>query len=224
MDGLAFASPVRRVRLTRPAPRRRFAPYRGVVMTPGCDPESVAARRSDAAELIEAIAARQDRHAFGGLFEMFAPRVKGYLMSLGTSPQAAEELAQEALLAVWRKAQMFDRRRAGASTWIFTIARNLRIDAARKERSALAYAIDLSEEPDGPEQPDAVLDGTERESAVREALATLTPEQATVVRMSFFQEKPQSEIAAELGIPLGTVKSRVRLAMGRLRERLEDLL
>jgi RNA polymerase sigma-70 factor (ECF subfamily) len=180
---------------------------------------------SDAPEdLIIAIAAHADREAFACLFQRFAPRVKSYLMGLGTTAAAAEELTQEAMLSVWRKASFYDRSRAGAATWIFTIARNLRIDAARRERSALAYAIDLSDEPDAPEQPDHILSGAQRDLKVREALKSLTPDQVTVVRMSFFQEKPHSEIASDLGIPLGTVKSRVRLAMARLRERLEELL
>lgn len=178
----------------------------------------------DPADLIEKVAAAADRDAFAGLFSMFGPRVKSYLMGLGASAAAAEELTQETLLAVWRKAASFDRTRAGASTWIFTIARNLRIDAARKERSALAYTIDLSDEPDEPERPDAIVSDSERAQRVRKALEGLSADQVQVVRMAFFQEKAHSEIAQELGIPLGTVKSRVRLAMTRLRERLESLL
>ena len=175
-------------------------------------------------QLIVAIAQHADRDAFKALFAIFAPKVKSYLMGLGANPAFAEELAQETLLSVWRKAALFDPRKAAASTWVFTIARNLRIDAARRERSALAYTIDITDEPDAPEQADVIIGDAERGAAVREAMKTLTPDQAQVVRMSFFQEKPHSEIAHELGIPLGTVKSRVRLAMGRLRERLESLI
>jgi RNA polymerase sigma-70 factor (ECF subfamily) len=174
-------------------------------------------------DLLEAIAARSDREAFARLFDAFAPRVKGYLMRLGLPSAAAEELAQETLLAVWRKASLFDRKKAGASAWIFTIARNQRISAARKERSASAYTVDVADEPDAPEQPDAAAGGAERQRAVQAALAALTPEQLAVLRLSFFQEKPHAEIAQELGIPLGTVKSRVRLALRRLRKMLEHL-
>ena len=181
--------------------------------------------RDDHAGLIEAIAKRGDREAFAKLFKNFAPRLKSYLMGLGASSAAAEELAQETMLAVWRKAQAYDRSRAGASTWIFTIARNLRIDAARRERSALAYQLAVADEPaDEVAPPEALVSADERDARVREALNALSPDQVTVVRLSFFQEKPHSEIARDLGIPLGTVKSRVRLAMGRLRERLEELL
>jgi RNA polymerase sigma-70 factor (ECF subfamily) len=202
----------RRVRLDRP------------LRTSATEPQMSQPARDDPAELIEKVARSGDREAFARLFAMFGPRVKSYVMGLGVASAAAEELAQETLLAVWRKAASFDRTRAGAGTWIFTIARNLRIDAARRERSALAYAIDLSEEPEEPARPDALVSEGERSARVRKALEALSPDQVAVVRMAFFQDKPHSEIARELGIPLGTVKSRVRLAMSRLRERLELLL
>lgn len=222
MDGMACPEIVWTLRPLRPAfPRRdlSYRPPRGRM----AEPPSVQPS-DDHGALIEAIARSGDRAAFSRLFSLFAPRVKSYLIGLGTPAAAAEELAQETLLAVWRKASFYDRRRAGASTWIFTIARNLRIDAARRERSALAYQLAVAEEP--PEEvapPEAIVSADERDSRVREALKSLSPEQVTVVRLSFFQEKPHSEIARDLGIPLGTVKSRVRLAMSRLRERLEEL-
>jgi RNA polymerase sigma-70 factor (ECF subfamily) len=221
MTGLALSPAFPRLRLFRPqAGRRALRSWRrnvrevdiAEVMTP-----------AEPADLIEAVARSGDRDAFARLFSAFAPRLKSYLMGLGTSAAAAEELVQETLLAVWRKAASFDRTRAGAATWLFTIARNLRIDAARRERTALAYSVDLSDEPDAPEQPDVQVSATEREGRVQEALKTLPPDQVAVIRLAFFQEKAHSEIAQDLGIPLGTVKSRVRLAMARLRERLEEL-
>lgn len=177
-----------------------------------------------AEQLILAIAERGDRTAFARLFTVFAPRVKGYLLGLGTSHAAAEELAQETLLTVWRKSAAFDPARAGASTWIFTIARNLRIDAARREKTALAYQVStfVSEEDEAP-RADGLLEEGERAERVRAALARLPEEQREVVRLSFFQGQAQSEIAEALDLPLGTVKSRVRLAFGRLRALLEDL-
>jgi RNA polymerase sigma-70 factor (ECF subfamily) len=181
-------------------------------------------RADAAAALIVAIAARADRDAFAALFQLYAPRVKGHLIKQGSPAAAAEELAQETLLMVWRKAALYDPNRASAAAWIFTIARNLRISAARKERSAIAYTVDVSDEPDAPEQPDDAVGEAQRSKAVMAAMSTLTPEQAEVLRLSFFQEKPHSEIAQDLGIPLGTVKSRVRLAMERLRRKLEHLV
>jgi RNA polymerase sigma-70 factor (ECF subfamily) len=142
------------------------------------------------------------------------------MLRLGASNASAEELAQETLLAVWRKAALFDPARAGASTWIFTIARNLRIDAIRRERPV--PADDPSDA--APEAgADAGVMAAEREQRVREAMKALPPEQAQIVELSFFSEEPHSAIAERLGLPLGTVKSRLRLAMGRLRALLEDV-
>ncbi|HEY1749977.1 MAG TPA: sigma-70 family RNA polymerase sigma factor [Caulobacteraceae bacterium] len=173
------------------------------------------------AELIGRVAGA-DRTAFADLFGHFAPRVKSYLLRLGAAPALAEELAQETLLAVWRKAAGFDPAKAAASTWIFTIARNLRIDAARRERRG-DVADDPSDAPEAEPAPDARLAAAQSEGRIRHALTALPPEQAEVVRLSFFSDKPHSEIAEQLGLPLGTVKSRLRLAMGRLRESLGDL-
>lgn len=187
-------------------------------------PESVLSP-AESARLLRAVAATQDRTAFAVLFGFYAPRVKAFMMKGGMPAPAAEELAQETMLVVWRKAAYFDAGKAGVSTWIFTIARNLRIDRLRRESRPLALPAtpDPSEEPEAPETGEAIMLTAEREERVRRALAMLPHDQAEVVRLSFFGEKPQSEIASELGIPLGTVKSRVRLAFGRLRQILEDL-
>jgi len=174
------------------------------------------------ADMIEAIATRGDRGAFAALFGHFAPRVKSYMLRLGAEPRLADELAQETLLAVWRKAAAFDPAKAAPSTWIFTIARNLRIDAARRARR-VEPADDPSDAPDAEPAPDEALVAAQSETRVRQALASLPIEQAEVVRLSFFSDKPHSEIAAELRLPLGTVKSRLRLAMRRLRDLLGDL-
>jgi RNA polymerase sigma-70 factor (ECF subfamily) len=174
------------------------------------------------ADQIAAIAERADREAFASLFNHFAPRVKRYALQLGASPELADDLAQETLLTVWRKAGGFDASRAAASTWIFAIARNLRIDVARRERP-IAEFMDLSDTPDAEPIPDAALVAAQSETRVRHALRSLPAEQAEVVRLSYFSEKPHAEIAGELGLPLGTVKSRLRLAMDRLRNLLGEL-
>lgn len=173
--------------------------------------------------LIVAIAERADRDAFARLFRHFAPRVKAFLVRGGLSPNAAEELAQETLLTVWRKATYFDPTRAAASTWIFTIARNLSIDLKRRERYVDTSRSATMEEEADETSGETVLMTAEREARVRAALSKLSEEQAAIVRLSFFQDKPHSQIAQELGIPLGTAKSRVRLALSRLRSLLEDL-
>jgi RNA polymerase sigma-70 factor (ECF subfamily) len=178
---------------------------------------------ADQAELIFAVATRQDRSAFAALFDHFAPRIKSLLMRSGTPAETAEDMAQEAMMSVWRKASYFDPARASASTWIFTIARNLRIDAARRQKREEVHAAIESVEPEGPEQPDEVVDIGRREARVREALKILPPDQLDVVKLAFVEGLTHSEIAQALGLPLGTVKSRMRLAMGRLRGHLEDL-
>ncbi len=178
-----------------------------------------------APDLVAAIAARQDREAFGALFTLFAGRIKAWLMRAGAPAEAAEEIAQETLLTVWRKAALYDPAKATVSAWIFTIARNARIDRLRKDaraRQHLQYELIEADEED-PERPDGLLDAAQREERVRSALMTLPEEQVKIVRLSFFEGRPHSEIADHLGIPIGTVKSRMRLAMGRLRRTLGDL-
>jgi RNA polymerase sigma-70 factor (ECF subfamily) len=184
---------------------------------------------SDAARwaaLIEAVATRRDREAFATLFEHFAPRIKTFMRRSGATEQSADEFAQEALLAVWSKAGLFDPNSVGATAWIFTIARNLRIDVLRREkRTGTEYTVEIDAEfhvDDGP-QPDAGLAASQTESRVRAALAQLPDDQLRVIELSFFDEKAHAEIAQTLRIPLGTVKSRLRLAMNRLRGLLGDL-
>jgi RNA polymerase sigma factor (sigma-70 family) len=167
--------------------------------------------------LLTAVGEARDRIAFERLFRHFAPRVKAYMLRLGAGTAAAEDLAQETLLSVWRKATLFDPAKASAATWIFTIARNLRIDALRRERRPEFDANDPAFVPDAEPQADERLVRAGDEARLREAIGKLSPEQAKVVELSFFADKPHSLIAKELGLPLGTVKSRLRLAMSRIR-------
>jgi RNA polymerase sigma-70 factor (ECF subfamily) len=171
------------------------------------------------------VAAEQDRAAFARLFGFFAPRLKAFMLRGGMAASAAEDVAQETMLLVWKNASYYDPARAAVSTWIFTIARNVRIDRLRRESrpAAVERAFDPSDEPDEPASGEAVVLAAERDERVRAAIAQLSDEQAEILRLSFFADKPQSEIASVLGIPLGTVKSRVRLALGRLRLILDDL-
>ncbi|WP_420103459.1 sigma-70 family RNA polymerase sigma factor [Bosea sp. (in: a-proteobacteria)] len=173
--------------------------------------------------LIAAIARSADRDAFAQLFDHFAPRVKGLLMRGGASAELAEEIAQETLFSVWRKAALFDPGKASASTWIATIARNQRIDIARREaRSRLSQVYEILDE-ESPEQPDETLSGAQREARVRAAMTGLSKEQYRVVELAFLEGFSHQEVASRLSIPLGTVKSRLRLALAHLRSRLEDL-
>jgi RNA polymerase sigma-70 factor (ECF subfamily) len=191
--------------------------------TPTGAKETPTTSAADLARLIEAVAANRDREAFTVLFDYFAPRIKAFLMRSNTPATLAEELAQEAMLTVWRRAAQFDKARAGASSWIFTIARNLRIDVARREQRGKVLELESSESLEPPAQPDAEYDAGEREQRVRAALSHLSDDQMRVVRLSFFEGKAHGDIALELELPLGTVKSRIRLAMNRLRDLLGDL-
>jgi len=175
----------------------------------------------EAADLIEAIAARQDRAAFASLFRHFAPRIKAFIIRGGTDAETAQEVAQEALVMVWRKAANFDRNRASAATWGYAIARNKRIDLLRRS----ARPIDTEDwlvvyAPEGEDADKSVLTG-QTYTRVKELLGDLSADQLVVIQKAFFEDKTHTVIAEELKLPLGTVKSRIRLALGRLREALE---
>ena len=177
--------------------------------------------REALAALVEAIAARADKAAFAALFRHFAPKIKGYLVKIGTDRGQAEELTQEVMLTVWRKAAQFDRTQASVSTWMFTIARNRRIDAVRREKRPELDPADPLLVPEEPIAPDERLDVLDREARVARAIKTLPREQADLVHEAFYLAKSHSQISEETKIPLGTVKSRLRLAFGRLRKVME---
>ena len=172
---------------------------------------------------IVAIAARADMAAFEALFKDFSPRVRAYLLKLTRDGQAAEDLMQETMLAIWRKAGQFDPDRGQASAWIFTIARNIWIDAWRKQKRPAFDPDDPALVP--PPEPGApdLLEQKQSGAALHAALKTLPREQVELIRLSFFDEDSHSTIAARTGLPIGTVKSRIRLAFGRLRAALEEL-
>lgn len=176
----------------------------------------------EAADLIETIASRQDKAAFAALFRHFAPRVKAFVMRGGADAEAAQEVAQEALIMVWRKAASFDRTRASAATWIFTIARNKRIDLLRRSgRPAIETEDWLTVFAPEEEDPDKSVLAGQTYTRVKELLGGLSAEQLVVIEKAFFEDKTHSAIAEELQLPLGTVKSRIRLALNRLRDALQ---
>ncbi len=173
--------------------------------------------------LVEATA-RKDRDSFAVLFNFYAPRIKAYLMRLNAPDSLAEELTQEVMLSVWRKAETFDKTQASASTWIFRIARNRRIDAARRAAKPPLDGEDPSLQPPEVEMPDDAAHAAGREALVREALKTLPEEQVALLRLAFFDGLSHRDIADRIGAPLGTVKSRLRLAFDKLRRVLDDEL
>ena len=156
-----------------------------------------------------------DEAAFARLFGHFAPRVKAFLMRSGADATLAEECAQETMAALWHKAHLFDPTRASVATWIFTIARNRRIDALRRQKRSEPEDLPWGPEPE-PDQADAMVLQQESEQ-LGAALAALPEKQRVLIEKAYFGDLTHSEIAAETGLPLGTIKSRIRLALDRLR-------
>ncbi|MEM6341412.1 MAG: sigma-70 family RNA polymerase sigma factor [Pseudomonadota bacterium] len=157
----------------------------------------------------------QDEVAFAELFDHFAPRVKGFLMKSGADASLAEECAQEVMATCWHKAHMFDPSRASVATWIFTIARNKKIDVLRRQRRPEPEDLGWGPEEE-PDQDDVIVLQQETELLGR-AMAELPAAQRELIERAYFGELTHSEIAAETGLPLGTIKSRIRLALERLR-------
>jgi RNA polymerase sigma-70 factor, ECF subfamily len=180
------------------------------------------AERDRYCDLLDAVASRQDRSAYAELFSYYAPRLKSYLMRLGADSSLAEEITQDVMVTVWRKAGLFDRRQASVSTWIFRIARNRRIDLFRRSKKP-----DLDPEepmilPSGVEQPDRQLEARETEAQVRAAMKDLPVEQLEMLKLAFYEGLSHREIAEKLDLPLGTVKSRIRLAFVKMRSTLGE--
>jgi RNA polymerase sigma factor (sigma-70 family) len=173
--------------------------------------------------LVSAIAVRRDRQAFAQIFDHFAPRLDSYLVKLGLDPTTAQEVCQDTMITLWNKADQFDPSRSSLGTWLYRIARNRRIDLARRDRVDYLDPNEpaLTQIADQSAGPDAQIDGQRREDRVRAALAQLPSEQNKLIEMAFFDGLSHSEIAARTGLPLGTVKSRIRLAFSRLRRLLE---
>jgi RNA polymerase sigma-70 factor, ECF subfamily len=175
------------------------------------------------AERLRRIAQSQDRSAFAELFDVYGPKVKAFMMRKGATAEQAEDLVQETMISVWTKAALYVPERGGVSTWIFTIARNLRIDRLRREKSNQFTDIDdYDAESDDVAQDDA-LSRFQEDTHVAKALAQIPAEQRELLLMSYVEDLPQSEIAQRLKIPLGTVKSRMRLAYRRMRKLLETI-
>lgn len=209
--------------LTVPTRAKAGVP-RGVVARLSTSASKGPKAKVDWADLIGRVASSGDREAFKHLFEHFGPRIKGLMLKAGCSSDEAEEIAQSALISVWRKANQFDPATAGAAAWIYTIARNLRIDLFRSRARAdrLQGVSELPDAPDPAESADIVISRAQDAARITSAIKRLSTEQSMVVRLSFIEERPHPEIASLLGIPLGTVKSRIRLAMNRLREILDE--
>lgn len=173
---------------------------------------------TDWAGLLLRVRDHQDRAAYAALFRHFAPRVKGFLMKSGAGAALAEECAQDVMATLWQKADQFDPSRASVATWVFTIARNRQIDALRRARRVEPEALDWGPAPE-PEQSEALV-VQEEAALLGQALSALPGPQRVLIERAFYGELSHSEIAAETGLPLGTIKSRIRLALDKLRRQM----
>ncbi len=171
--------------------------------------------------LVEAVARRRDKAAFARLFQHFAPRLTAFMQRRGADPAAAQDLAQDAMLTVWRKAPQFDRGRATASAWIFAIARNRRIDVLRRERRPDPEILIFMQETNAP-SAEAEMERSAFQSRLHATLAQVPANQLDILKKAYFEDLSHSDIAQQLGLPLGTVKSRIRLALIRLRGLLDS--
>jgi RNA polymerase sigma-70 factor (ECF subfamily) len=182
------------------------------------DPPSQAAQF---VECISQIANDRSETAFDVLFRYFAPRIKSYCLRLGADPSAAEEITQEAMVSIWRNAAQFDPSKASPSTWIFTIARNLSIDRFRKQRRPEFDPDDPALVPEDPQTPDRLVDKLQMEEKVRKILDSLSTNERNVLMLSFYENLSHGEISRKLSLPIGTVKSRIRLAFAKIRSALD---
>lgn len=176
---------------------------------------------SDMTQALLCVRDQRDRQAFGRLFDHFGPRLKAMLMRSGMRDGTAEDVVQDVMLAVWHKASQFDPHRADAAAWIYRIARNRQIDVIRRRPPPMP---DVVEEPESDEPDASQIMGLEQEAQrLRTAIENLAPAQRSILQQAFFEDLPHSEISRLTQLPLGTVKSRIRLGLERLRHELRDL-
>lgn len=187
-------------------------------------PGNAASRKPllDLERLLTAVGATRDDEAYSALFDHFGPRVHAQMVRLGLPSFSAADATQDVMETIWRKAHLFDCNKAAATTWVFHIARNRRIDLKRRNRETSHPPDDFLDMPDPEPDCDERLAAAEREACVREALRVLPEDQVKVVELAFFDGLPHATIADLLELPLGTVKSRLRLAFRRLRSFLLD--
>lgn len=176
---------------------------------------------SEMTRALLAVRDKRDPDAFGRLFDYFGPRLKAMLMRGGLRDGSAEDVVQDVMLTIWHKASQFDPHRAEASAWIYRIARNRQIDLGRRRPVPMP---DVIEEPQSCEPNPAQIVALQQEAELlRKAIRSLAPGQRAILEQAFFEDLPHSEISTLTHLPLGTVKSRIRLGLERLRHELRDL-
>ena len=175
----------------------------------------------DLGNFLRDIGENQDKLAFSNIFKYFAPRLKSYFVKIGCTETQAEEIIQEVMIAVWTKSNTYNKEKSSVSTWIYTIAKNKRIDKIRKEKKHNTVESDESLEIPVPSKQEQQILSTEVSEKIRHSLKFLPIEQAELLKLSYFYEKTHSDIAKDLSLPLGTVKSRIRLALSKMRNLVE---
>ena len=175
------------------------------------------------AQWLSSVAVNKDKKSFGHLFDHLAPKVKGFLRKNGTAEDMLDDVTQEVMIKIWRYAGHFDQTKGKVTTWVFTIARNARIDLIRKENRPEPDINDPVLVKENPRGSDDILLAKQNSTRISEAIGELPNEQQEILKYAFFEEKSHAEIAAQTGLPLGTVKSRIRLAFQRLKKTLTEL-
>ena len=173
--------------------------------------------------LLHKIAVDRDEQAFQQLYVELGPKIKSYMLRQGATMSIAEDLVQETMMTIWRKAEMFEQKRGAVSSWAYTIARNLRIDKLRREKVWHELSEEQYEQTSEDKAADELIEQNEIVDRVRQTLSTLSDAQRTVIEMSYIDGLTQSEIAKKLDVPIGTVKSRMRLAYQNMLAGVEDL-
>lgn len=210
--------------MTRPAPVARVCGKIGSMQAEDGTPAPAATPAQEISEQtlwMLAVRDDRDRAAFARLFGFYGPRLKGMLMRSGMGAAAAEDVVQDVMLAVWHKAAQFDPARAQVSGWIYRIARNRQVDIARRAKRPLPEEVETETPPE--EDPGAMMALAEEAGALRAALDRLSPEQREVISRAYLGDLSHGEIHEATGLPLGTIKSRIRLGLERLRHELKDL-
>lgn len=176
---------------------------------------------SKLASLVEAVAARRDRKAFGVLHKHFAKRIRSFILGARLEPSSADELTQDVMMKLWQCAHQYDRRKAPVGAWLFSIAKNACADHFKRRRGIPPIGDDALSVPDTMEPADEALDSAQWQQRVRAARLKLPPMLCEILTMHFFEGLSHREISVRTGLPLGTVKGRIRSALRRLRRLLE---
>lgn len=222
METIEFTKAAENHRLFECAPMPMKVPERRYKLRQRVEKIVAETDKADLAACLTKVGACKDVEAFEILFKHFGPKVRAFMLKRGSNRQSAEELMQETMMMIWNKASLFDPSKGSVSSWIFTIARNVRIDAFRKTNRPEFDPNDPAFVPDEVAPADEIYSAEQDAERLRKAIVKLPADQAELLKLSFYEEISHGMIAERLNLPLGTVKSRIRLAFSRLRDMLGD--